>query len=46
MILVFFALRTYALWGCKRVVFVVVVLAYVPGFSMNLVCKPIVHVVL
>ncbi|KAI0084366.1 hypothetical protein BDY19DRAFT_909965 [Irpex rosettiformis] len=32
----FFALRTYALWGCNRVVFVTVILAYIPGFSMNL----------
>ncbi|KAI0799678.1 hypothetical protein BC629DRAFT_1497664 [Irpex lacteus] len=33
----FFALRTYALWCCRRTVFIVVALAYVPGFSLNLV---------
>ncbi|KAI0084367.1 hypothetical protein BDY19DRAFT_972629 [Irpex rosettiformis] len=33
---VFFALRAYALWGCKRVIFIAVILAYIPGFSANL----------
>ncbi len=33
----FFALRTYALWGCNRVIFGIVIMAYIPGCSLNLV---------
>ncbi|KAI0684642.1 hypothetical protein BC835DRAFT_1310467 [Cytidiella melzeri] len=32
----FFALRTYAIWNCKRAMFVLVLVAYIPGFSLNL----------
>ncbi|KAI0084346.1 hypothetical protein BDY19DRAFT_997827 [Irpex rosettiformis] len=31
----FFALRTSAIWGCSRTIFVIVLLAYLPGFALN-----------
>ena len=35
--IVFFALRTSALWDRNRVIFVIVLLAYTPGLALNYV---------
>jgi hypothetical protein len=34
---VFFALRTYAIWECQMPVFVLVLVAYIPGFVLHMV---------
>ena len=35
--LVFFALRTYVIWNRSRIIFVSVILAYIPAFTLNVV---------
>ncbi|KAI0790155.1 hypothetical protein BC629DRAFT_1593291 [Irpex lacteus] len=39
----FFALRTYAISNCKLSVFLIVFMAYIPGFAMNLVSVSFLH---